>query len=327
MAKSSNQKLKLLYIKKYLEENTDDEHFATVDDIIEELGRYDISAERKSIYNDIELLEQYGVDVEKKRTKSFGYYIANRDFELPELKLLVDAVQSSKFITEKKSKALIGKIEKLTSKNLAKKLDRQVNVADRIKTMNESIYYTVDDIHNAISQNKKISFTYFDWNEKKEKVYRHNGEAYSVSPYMLVWNDDNYYLIGYDDRTKENRHYRVDRMSDIAIRKADRVNLSGDLDEEMLAYSKKLFGMFSGKEEKVTLRCKNKFAGAMIDRFGKNVTFRRKRGSEDFEFSVNVVVSPTFFSWITTFEGDLQIVSPEKTKEEYRKFLEKVIGK
>jgi predicted DNA-binding transcriptional regulator YafY len=219
LAKRSNQKLKVLYLLKILLENTDEENGMTVKDIIAELDRYGIPAERKSIYSDIEALQFFGVDIVTKRTRTTEYYIANRFFEMPELKLLVDAVQCSKFITHKKSEELIRKLSSLTSRHQSKLLQRQVYVANRVKTMNESIYYNVDRLYSAIAQNKQISFQYFQYTVDKKKKFRKDGERYITSPYALSWDNENYYLITFSEKYQDFTHYRVDKMSDIKITK------------------------------------------------------------------------------------------------------------
>ncbi len=322
MPKSINQKAKLLYVLRFLEEHSDAEHPVTVEQIISHLASCGINAERKSIYSDIDALTAFGADIEKCRSKTVGYYIASRTFELPELKLLVDAVQSSKFITEKKSRALIKKIVSLTSEHEAKQLDRQVNVADRIKTANESIYYTVDDIHRAIAEDKKISFKYFEWSKDKEKLLRRGGQSYTVSPYTLVWDDENYYLIARDNDAGENRHFRVDKMLHLDILNEVR-DMSSSPKDGVVSYSKKLFGMFGGTEQMVTLSCHNSLAGVIIDRFGAEVAFKKAKGDSFFEVSVKVVLSPVFYSWLTSFEGKIKLVAPEGAVESYREFLNK----
>lgn len=210
MAKSSNQKLKLIYLMKILMEYTDEKHSLTMEEIKSKLQLYDISAERKSLYNDIENLRLYGLDIiGTKEDRTYSYYIGNRQFELAELKLLVDCVQSAKFITEKKSNVLIKKIEELASRYEAMQLQRQVFVAGRVKTMNESIYYNVDRIHSAIADNFQITFQYFQWNVDKKMKLRHNGIWYIVSPWSLSWDDENYYLIAYDSVEHIIKHFRV----------------------------------------------------------------------------------------------------------------------
>ncbi len=316
MARGANQKIKILYLMKIMYELTDDSHGLTLSEITEHLANYGIDVERKALYDDMEVLRNFGMDIEMRKDKTVRYYVSSRDFELPELKLLVDAVQSSKFITHKKSMELIKKIESFTSRHEAQKLQRQVFVANRIKTMNESIYYTVDYIHEAISNNVQITFQYFDWNEKKEKVLRHNGQKYLVSPWMLTWDDENYYMIAYDQNSGQIKHYRVDKIAKIELtdKKRDGVELFKNFD--MALYSKKTFGMYGGQEQSVTIRCKNHLAGVMLDRFGSDVTFI-KIDDEHFEFRTKVYVSPLFLTWIMNFGADIMIVSPDSVKNEF----------
>ena len=213
MPRSSFQKLKIIYIMEYLLKNSDEEHAVTTSQIIAYLKSHDITAERKTIYSDIEALRDFGLDIiQVSEGNNHGYYVASRDFELPELKLLVDSVQSSKFITHKKTLSLIKKIEKLASIHSAQLLNRQVFVKNRIKTMNESIYYNVDEIHNGISSNRKIRFPYFEYNVAKERVYRHGGAYYVVSPFAMTWDDENYYMVAFDSAAGIIKHYRVDKM-------------------------------------------------------------------------------------------------------------------
>ena len=208
MPKGSNQKFKLYRLAQIMQEKTDDEHYITMPEIMKELAKYDITADRKSIYNDLRDLSVLGIDVEGEPDGNrYHYHVVDRAFELPELKLLVDAIQSSKFITEKKSNALIKKLETLVSKYDAQKLQRQVFVSGRIKTMNESIYYTVDAIHNAISADKKIKFQYQQENKKKEIELRHSGAWYHISPWGLSWNNENYYLVGYDSEEEKIKQF------------------------------------------------------------------------------------------------------------------------
>ena len=229
MAKSEKQKLKLLYIMQCLTEKTDAEHSVTTQEIIDYLALQGINAERKSIYTDIDLLIDYGMDIVKNSGRSGGYTLVSRQFELAELKLLVDAVQSSKFITTKKSRDLIGKLETLCSKYEAGQLHRQVVVTNRNKTVNENIYYNVDIIYNAIAENVKIQFQYFEWDVNKEMHLRRNGKVYEVSPWLLTWDDENYYLVGYDSEADTLKHYRVDKMTDIALTGGIEINFKAVL--------------------------------------------------------------------------------------------------
>ena len=223
MPKGTNQKFKLYRLAQIMMEKTDEEHFITMPEIMEALQAYEITADRKTIYADLKDLEQLGIEVEGEPVGNrYHYHVVSRLFELPELKLLVDAIQSSKFITERKSNVLIKKLEKLVSQYDALKLQRQVYVSGRIKTMNESIYYNVDAIHNAISENRKIRFQYFQWNVKKEMELRHNGAFYHISPWGLSWHNENYYLVGYDTESAKIKHYRVDKMLRIQMTEEER---------------------------------------------------------------------------------------------------------
>lgn len=325
MAKAANHKLKLLYLMKILLELSDEDHPLTVAELINQLSLYDISAERKSIYSDISMLSEYGLDIVSVKGKSTGYYVASREFELPELKLLVDAVQSSKFITRKKSEELIEKIEGFTSKYQAKALHRQVFVANRIKTMNESIYYTVDYIHAAISKNTQISFKYYEWNAAKEKILKHDGKDYIASPWALTWDDENYYLVAYDSEAGIIKHYRVDKISSIKLLDKKREGEESFQEFDMAIYSKSVFGMFGGKSEYVSLLCDESLAGVIIDRFGKDVVFIKHDGKK-FEINVSVVLSPQFYSWVFGFGGKMSILSPDKAKQGFKAQLEEVRG-
>lgn len=288
-------------------------------EIMAALSEYDVTADRKSIYNDLRDLSVFGIEVEGEPIGNrYHYHVTNRSFELPELKLLVDAIQSSKFITEKKSYALIKKLETLASKYDAQKLQRQVYVSGRIKTMNESIYYTVDAIHNAISENKKIKFQYFQWNAKKEMELRHNGAWYHISPWGLSWDDENYYLVGYDTDAGMIKHYRVDKMLHIKISDESREGKEHFKKLDMADYAKKSFGMFGGKEQTVKLSVHNKLAGVIIDRFGKDVMMI-PADEEHFNVNVDVRVSRQFLGWVFSLGSDIQIVGPDDVVEQMRK--------
>ena len=270
MPKGSNQKLKLYRLAQIMLENTDDNHYITMPEIMSALEAYEVTADRRTIYADLKDLEALGIEVEGEPVGGgYRYHVVERPFELPELKLLVDAIQSSKFITERKTNALIRKLEKLVSKYEAMKLQRQVYVSGRIKTMNESIYYTVDTIHNAISENRKIRFQYFQWNVKKEMELRHDGAYYHISPWGLSWDAENYYLIGYDSEAGKIKHYRVDKMLRLQMSDEKREGKEYFKKLDMADYAKKSFGMFGGREEKVKLLVENTLAGVIIDRFGK----------------------------------------------------------
>lgn len=306
MPRSSRQKLKLLYLKDYLLSNSDEAHPVTLKDITAYLASCDINAERKSLYDDIEALRSYGMDIEQDRG---SYYVGSRHFELPELKLLVDSVQSSKFITHKKTGTLIKKIEELASIYDAQLLNRQVFVTNRIKSMNESIYYNVDEIHSGIATNRQIRFRYFEYNTQKERVFRKDGAFYEVSPYALTWDDENYYMVAFDALADMIKHYRVDKMTNISVTELERAGQKTFASIDMGLYSKKVFGMFSGEEVAVRLRVANHLVGAMLDRFGKDIMLVPD-GDLHFTLQVNVITSPQFFGWLSGFGPDVVVTAP-----------------
>ena len=311
MARSANQKLKLLYLMDDLLQNTDEAHPATLAQLAAHLASHGIAAERKSLYDDLEALRTYGLDIVcTGGGRSSAYYVASREFELPELKLLVDSVQSSKFITHKKTAALIKKIERLGSVHEARQLQRQVYVAGRIKTMNESIYYNVDELHNGISEGKMIRFRYFNLNVRKERRYHRGGAYYTVSPYALTWDNENYYLIAYDSETEQLRHYRVDRMTNITVLDVPRDGQEAFRALDMAAYSRKVFGMFSGTEEPMRLRFDNRMVGAVLDRLGAD-TMLIPDGEDHFTVTASIVPSPQFYAWIFGFGAMAEILAPE----------------
>ncbi len=325
MPRTVNQKLKILYLMKILLECTDEDHPLTMHQLIDELEARGVGAERKSVYDDLDALRLYGLDIQVSHGRIVGYYVADRIFELPELKLLVDAVQSSKFITYKKSTELIQKIESFASSSQARQLQRQVFVANRIKTMNESIYYTVDAIHAAINADKKIVFQYYEWDENKQKRLRHDGSSYLVSPWALTWDDDNYYMIAYDSASGKIKHYRVDKMLHISVSGDKREGQAAFRNFDMGVYSKKVFGMYGGRDEQVTLRCKNSMAGIIIDRFGHDVTMY-KVDNEQFETTVRVEISPHFLTWLMNFGADVKMIKPQNVIDELTALAQTVLA-
>ena len=325
MPRSSHQKLKILIIQKALLENTDEDHGLSTEQLQSILREHGIDAERKGIYDDIEELRRFGMDIELRRGKAFTYHVISRDFQLPELKLLVDSVQASKFITEKKSRELISKLERLESRHNARRLNRQVTVTHRAKTENESIYYVVDCIHEAINDNVKISFKYLDWTPHKKKEARHGGKEYRVSPWALTLNEEKYYLIAYDDDSRTARHYRVDKISSPkrTDQKRDGAELFNDFD--IAAYTNKSFGMYKGDEITVELQCQNELAGVIIDRFGEDVPFTNLTETT-FNAHVKVHASPVFYGWLTYFPTGITVVSPQEVKSKYSEHLKNILS-
>ena len=319
MPKFPFQKLKLLYLCRILADETDENHGLTMPEIIERLASHDISAERKSVYEDMESLRTFGMDIAFENKK--GYFLTNRDFEIPELKLLVDAVQSAKFITAKKSADLIKKIETLASRHGAGLLHRQVFIADRVKTDNKYVYYNVDAIHDAINTNKKITFKYFDFNISKERVYRNDGQLYSVSPLSLTVDGENYYLVAHSDKRDKLAHFRVDKMSGISVTDDFRTSIDGF---NIASYTKKMFGMFSGEDEQVEVIFDNSLTGVVIDRFGMDVKLI-KSDENNFKAILNITLSPVFLSWILQFGSRAKITAPKKVADSMKSYIEDLL--
>ncbi len=325
MAKSAGQKLKLLYIVKLLSESTDERHPVSTTDIIAYLDANGIHSERKSIYDDIDKLCQFGYDIIQIHSRlGGGYYMAGRDFELAELKLLVDAVQASRFITTRKSRSLIKKLEQMAGKYDAGKLQRQVYVAGRIKTENESIYYNVDSIHRAIQENRQIRFQYLDWNLKKQLVPRANAER-TVSPWALIWREENYYLAAYDSADSVMKHFRVDKMGKAEVLEQKREGVEQFSQIDPASYTNQTFGMYSGDEESVTLQFPNRLVGVVLDRFGKDADIRPMT-DRIFRVRVKVAVSGQFFGWLAGIGREAVVISPASVKEQYNGWLADIIN-
>lgn len=323
------QKQKLLYLRRIMLEKTDENHGLTSSEILAELAAYGIQAERKSLYDDLQVLEKFGMDICKTKSSTVKYYVGSRDFELPELKLLVDAIQSSKFITEKKSFSLIHKLEGLASVYEGKELQRQVVISNRAKTMNERIYYLVDNIQNAIATDRKISFRYYRWEldysgmEKIVKREKVKVGGYVASPWSLCWDDENYYLIAYDSSSNSIKHYRVDKMD--KIRMLDEPRDGGKTFEkfDLAGYSKGVFSMFGGTKTNVRLSVDNDCVGVIADRFGKDI-YVTKESDSTFSVSVDVMTSKQFYAWVFGLGGKVRIISPQNVVDEFKKQLENV---
>ncbi len=324
MSRLEYQKLKLYFLGKILMENTDEAHGITMSQILSLLEKNDISADRKSIYRDIVALEELGLYVEKEKVgKNYLYKVVEKQFEIAELKLLVDSVSASRFITEKKSRELIGKLESLVSKYEAKELQRSIVVAGRNKTQNESIYYNVDAIHLAMNENRQISFEYLQWNLNKELVPRKE-KPYVVSPWSLLWDQENYYLLAFDEEEGIMKNYRVDKMRRISSLDEKRIGREEFEKLDMSSYAEKVFGMFYGREETVTILAKNYLIGVVLDRFGTDIPVR-KEDDEWIRFRATVAISGQFFGWLLSFGKDMKLISPEDVVTEYRDLLQDVL--
>jgi len=330
MAKNPKQKQKLLYIMKFFTEKTDDDYGVTVSDIIEYLDGCGIAAERKSIYSDIECLRDFGFDIVKSKFGKITLFsLVSREFTTEEIKLLIDAVQCSKFITLKKSRELIRKIERLTSENQAKELHRQVIVANRVKNSNEEIYRNIDSINRAINKKRKISFYYTNWTvsrtgaRKLVKIRRHDGMRYLLSPKALTWDDENYYLIAYDKDADMLKHFRVDKMEDISVEE-ERADSSKAVDKfDLAVYTKQVFGMYGGDTVNVRLRFDDGLIGVVVDRFSDKV-FIQPHPDGTFTMSAEVMLSPQFYGWLFSFGDRVRVVSPKAAREGFCDYLRQV---
>ena len=326
MARGSNQKFKFTYLMKIMLEMTDDEHSITMPQILEELGKYGVSAERKSIYTDFQdMTDNFGVEIIKEQIgRETFYHVGAREFEFAEVKLLIDAIQSAKFITRSMSKALISKVKKLVSKYQGGQLERQIFINDRVKTMNESVYYNVDEIHNAINQNKKIKFRYYKWDINKKLVSRHNDFEFVVSPWSLLWDDENYYMIAFDDWDQKIKHYRVDKMMKLSVLDDERSGREEFKNFDMAKYSKATFGMYHGEKTKVTIGFENSMCGVFIDRFGKDIQFIKTDETHS-EFCVDINVSPQFYGWIFSLGNEVQVKNPKEVVKAIKDYASEFI--
>lgn len=324
MPKSENQKQKLLYLLKFFYEETDEEHTLTVNRIIDKLNQNGIAAARRSIYDDIRVLQDFGIDIVMRKSKTCEYFLSSRLFETPELKILIDSIQSSRFITKKKSESIIKRLKQLASKPQSRKFSGQIYIYDRIKSMNECILYNVDTLHNAIAENRKVTFRYFDYNIKREKVFRKNGEPYSDNPLALTFDNENYYLISYNDKYEDYVHYRVDKMVDIEISKEKRIMPKEKFNAA--EYVKPMFSMFDGEVEHITALFHISYLNVIIDRFGDNVILRETEDAECFQATFKAAVSPNFLSWIIGFGAGVLILSPQWVADEVKNLALEAAG-
>ena len=326
MPKGAGQKLKLYYLSRIMLEKTDDEHMITMPEIKQALEAYGVTADRKSLYDDLEALEVLGIEViGEKVGHNYYYHVVGKQFEIAELKLLVDAIQCSKFISKKKSNELIKKLTSLVSRFEAEQLKRQVVVQGRIKSMNESIYYCVDDLHRAIAENRQISFEYMKWNLQKSLVSKRS-EPYIVSPWALTWGDENYYLIAYDEEANQMKHFRVDKMKGVSILQDKRIGRDLFKELDLAKYSKMNFDMFGGDETKVKLAFKDEMVGVMIDRFGRDIPIISSSENGWSETYVDVALSGHFFGWVFALGTNVKVVGPDSVVKEMREQLESMRG-
>ncbi|MDR1194359.1 MAG: WYL domain-containing protein [Peptococcaceae bacterium] len=318
MAGTHRQRLKLLYLMRIFTEDTDEASPLTMEQLLARLEAYGIEGERRSVYSDINLLRDFGLDIIGEKRKRYVYYLGSREFELAELKLLVDTVAAAKVITEKKSRQLIQKLAALTSRQLAGQLRRQVYVSDRVKTFNEAIYYNVDAIHQGIQADRRISFRYFDYGLNKARVFRRQGERYQISPYLLSWDNENYYLVAYHGRYDRLAHFRVDKMTEVRLEDEKRHPLGENIDPA--AYCRQMFGMFAGEERRIRIRFAAALLGVVIDRFGQDTAIVPADG-DWFTATVRAAVSPVFLAWLIQFGPRAVVLDPPEVREQIRRLL------
>ena len=322
MPKGKRQKMKLYYLAKIMLQKTDDEHGLGIMQIKKLLEEYDITADRKCLYDDMDALREMGLDIICEREgRDYFYHVGSKHFDIAELKLLVDAIQSSKFITARKSDDLIKKLTGMASEYEADQLKRQVTVRGRVKNMNESIYYSVDDVHRAIAENHKIKFEYMKWTPDKELVKRRD-ESYVVSPWALTWDDENYYLIAYDEAADIIKHFRVDKIKKVNVMDEPRAGRSRFREFDLAKYAKMNFGMFGGETVNVKIAFADEMAGVFIDRFGREITIRPSKTKGWSETSVDVCMSDQFLGWIFALGPKVKILGPKNVVKVFRSELE-----
>lgn len=315
-------KSRLLILEKMFKEYTDEEHQMTVADIISYLKSEGINTNIRTLRDDIEILNCNGMDLIRVPTRPVRYFMGSRKFELPELKLLVDAVASSRFITQKKSRELAKKLSGQTSKYQRKELRRNIYTTNRIKASDETIYYIVDTVNSAINKGKKISFKYIDYTSELKKTFRNNGEVYELSPYALFWNEDYYYVVGWSEKHENVSVFRADRLYKPEVLGENAVRRPDDFSLE--AYSKQIFEMYDGESVSVRLSCRNDLAKYVVDRFGDKLE-TRPLSSENFEVTVDIALSPTFYGWLFGFAGGIRILGPNEAVAEYDEMLRRVL--
>ena len=318
MKNAMKNSTRLLLILKCLLEQTDESHTLTIAEINDCLAEHELFGDRKTIRECIGELQAVGYDIRCIRKTQNHYYINQRDFSLAEVKLLVDAVQSSRFIPQDKSHELVEKLAGLVGEHKGEILKRQLYIGSRTKADNDDISEMVEQIHQAITDEKKIAFQYFEYNPKKEKVLRHGGEIYMFSPYVLIWNNDQYYVVGYSDKRQTITKFRVDRMTSLEILNDGNISKPDDFD--VSSYFEKEFSMLHGESSEVELLCENQLMGSIVDKFGTKVR-TEVVDQEHFKAIVNVELSGTFYGWVFASMGAMKILSPQEALDAFEKAL------
>lgn len=316
----NNTKVRPLYLAKILVERTDEDHFLTTNQLIDILkNEYDIPAHRQTVAFEVKLLQQVGLDIDVQKSVQNRFRYVGRQFDVAELKLLIDAVESSKFISTKRSLQLSEKLSSLAGTYKAVEFKRNILVEGKVKTSNEKVTIIIDAVNTAINKKRKISFLYFHYNEKKKKAYKNDGKPYFFSPYNLVWNGDYYYMIGWSDKHEKITTFRIDRISEcpkILEKKAEPKPKDFNINKHI----NEAFHMFDCEKEVVTLQCDNDVMDAIIDKFGEQVKVKNNRNGT-FEITETVAVSNVFYSWIFGFGGKVKILRPENIAIQYKSLL------
>ena len=314
------RKSRILYIKRYLEENSDEQHQKTVTDILAHLTGQGITATRKTVAQDIELLIEAGVDVVINKSRPNKYFVGIRHIELPKLKLLIDAAQASKFLTVKRSRDLIGDLLSLTSIHQAEDLKRGLYFDNQVKPKNENAYRTANLLLKAIIEKKRVRFMYYEYAPNKEKVYKHNRRVYEFSPWTFLWNNDHYYIAGHSENHGQVIKFRVDRIASPKETMLDAASVPDDFDPAVIA--KTVFSMYEGPMLDVTLKCDNAMMKTIVDRFGEDVKTEIS-DPEHFHAKVTVSASKTFYGWVFGMDGAIRITAPREAVDTYNAMLHK----
>lgn len=315
---------KTITVLRFLWENTDENNQATTADIIDGVGKLGVSIDRHTIKPIVNQLTELGIDVIENSGSPNKYYIGTRVFELPEMKMLIDAVEAAKFISASRSKELVSKITSLAGPTEAKELKRHLYIDGRAKSESKNLLLTVDTLHIAINEKRRVNFMYYDYNVEKKRVHKHRGYVYQLSPYALVWQDDFYYVLGFSERHQKMTKFRVDRIDKIELA-TTRSRKKPD-NFEPVAFLKSIFSMYDGELQQIRLRCDSDMMKVIIDRFGKDVK-TNSAGDNGFYADVEVSVSRTFFGWLFGFAGKIDIVSPKQVRDDYLSLAKTVVAK
>lgn len=323
MPQNSEQKIKLLILYELLKENTDEDNPMTTQEIVSALKDRGITVSRKTLYNDIDILNEYGFDVVCDRQRSNKYFVGERKFERPEIQMLLSAVGAANFLSDKKTKMLLYKLSELLGPQQAQQVIETISVSGA-KHSNEVIYYSIDSIITALLSKKQLSFLYFDYGINGERIYRKERERYILNPLGMVFSDNNLYFVGFHEKYETPTNYRVDRMDEVKVEEKTVADVKQYENFDLNAYTKSQFDMYGGRQEDVSLIFPKDLLEIAIDRFGENIK-PINIDNDGYIVNVTVQVSKTFFAWLTTFEGQVKIESPQNVIEQYKLFIKNIV--